>query len=255
MVDYKNRSYSKVTDIKNRSKVEKVIDLIPDDVKSIIDIGCGNGLITNEIGKYYNVLGVDINESKLKFVQTDKLQSSCDNIERPDESFDLVFSSEMLEHLVDDLFKNTLNEFDRLSSKYIMISVPNNEPLHKLMVKCEKCGKAYNKNGHLRTFSENSIQNLHENWKVVHTETFGRRVRKYRKSLASMKHQMTPPSAWIPNYWIKNQGVNYHFCTNCGYKNNLDYKFHPLAFAIDSLNLVTTGKDKSHLLALFEKRK
>ena len=254
MIDYENRSYVTVIDIKDKNKVQKLLDIIPQDVETIIDVGCGNGYITNELGKYYRVLGVDINESKLKFVETEKLKSSCNQIDKPDHSFDLVFSSEMLEHLEDDLYESTLAEFNRLSKKYILITTPYREPLHKLTVQCESCGKNYNKNGHLRRFSRTSLLNLHRNWKVVKSEAFGKKVRNYRKALADLKHQLTPPSAWIPNYWIKNQGVKYNYCIHCGHKNRLEYKFNLLAFLIDILNMITTRKRKSHLLGLFEKR-
>jgi len=254
MVDYENRAYSTVTDIKDKQKVNNILNLIPEDVETIIDIGCGNGLITNELGRVYKTLGVDINESKLKFVETEKLKSSCDNIDRPDASFDLVFSSEMIEHLDEDLFNKTLNEFNRLSKKYILITVPNKEPLHKLIVKCESCGELYHKNGHLRKFTKESVKDLHPNWEVIDSYEFGRNVRNYHESLANLKHKYAPSTSWIPDYWIKNQGVSYHFCTNCGEKNALTYKFHPIAFALDMLNLVSTGKSKSHLLALFKKK-
>ncbi|MTI22749.1 class I SAM-dependent methyltransferase [Fulvivirga sp. RKSG066] len=254
MVDYENRSYESVTDIRNKNKVDKLFKLIPEDVNTVIDIGCGNGLITNELGKHYDVLGVDINESKLKFVETNKLKSSCDSIPKPDKSFDMVFSSEMIEHLDDDLFNRTMNEFDRLSKKYILITIPNKEPLHKLVVKCKNCHKLYHKNGHLRSFDTNSVKSLHPNWEVITTEEFGGNVRNYHKSLASLKHKLTPADSWIPNYWIKNQGVNYHFCIHCIHKNELKYRFHPISFALDTLNIMTTGKSKSHLLALFKKR-
>ena len=102
---------------------KNILNLIPKDVKNIIDIGCGNGLITNILHeKGFDVLGVDRSENALKFVKSHILKSNCDSIQVKDKSFDLVLSSELLEHLEDDVFKKTLNEIDRISSKYILIS-------------------------------------------------------------------------------------------------------------------------------------
>lgn len=253
MIDYKNREYDQITDIQDQKKIERLLSIIPDDVKNIIDIGCGNGLITNELNRYFKVLGVDINASKLKYVEGPSLQSSCDEIDRPDQSFDLVFSSEMIEHLEDDLLHAALKEMDRLSKKYILITVPNKEPLHKLQVKCEACGAIYHKNGHLHSFTLEKLDSLHPNWKVLEKIEYGRKMRNYKKSLATIKHKVAPPSAWIPKQWVKSQGVNQSFCTKCGHKNILAPKFHPLAFGIDALNTVTSPKFLSHLMVLFEK--
>lgn len=254
MINYENREYKGIWDIKNKKKIALIFEKIPTDVKTIIDVGCGNGLITNELAKKFKVVGTDINESKLENVKTEKVKASCDNIDFPDESFDLVFSSEVLEHLDDQLLANTLKEFDRLSSKYILITVPNREPLHKMMVKCASCGHVYNKNGHLRSFHKNNIGDLFEGWELLDSLEFGAKVRNYHKSLATLKQRITSSKSWIPGYWIKGLKNSENFCTNCGARNELSYKFNPIATAIDTVNILTTGKFKSHLMALYKKK-
>lgn len=52
------------------NKIEIINEFIPDDVKSIIDIGCGNGIITNMLSAKYDVTGVDRSEKALSFVTT-----------------------------------------------------------------------------------------------------------------------------------------------------------------------------------------
>lgn len=75
-----------------KSKIVKILEAIPPNVSGIIDIGCGNGAITNAIGKIYDVTGVDRSESALKFVKTKKIQASSDSIPVDDHSFDMVAS-------------------------------------------------------------------------------------------------------------------------------------------------------------------
>lgn len=250
---YADRTYHEITDIRDRRKIERIRNIIPDDVHTIIDVGCGNGLITNELDKDFDILGVDINLSKLEYVRAPKLQASCDNIPRPDQSFDLVFSSEMIEHLPDDLFTRTLKEFERLSSKYILITVPNREPLHKLQVRCKNCGMNYHKNGHLQRFTENRLTELFPGWEIIFVEAFGKPVRDYSKSIASLKHQWVPPEAWLPPHWVKTQGVPYHYCIHCGHKNQTKPRFHPLGFFLDSLNTLISRKYPSHLMILLKR--
>ncbi|HPS28159.1 MAG TPA: class I SAM-dependent methyltransferase, partial [Bacteroidales bacterium] len=71
-------------------KIQKILETIPQDVVSIIDIGCGNGIITNELGKKFTVLGVDRSANALTHVKTEKLQASSADIPLPDASYDMV---------------------------------------------------------------------------------------------------------------------------------------------------------------------
>ncbi|MCF6279669.1 MAG: class I SAM-dependent methyltransferase [Flavobacteriaceae bacterium] len=57
-------------------KVKRIVESIPNQVESIVDIGCGNGLITNILGQKYDVTAVDRSEHALSFVKTKKINSS-----------------------------------------------------------------------------------------------------------------------------------------------------------------------------------
>ena len=43
-------------------KVQKILGMIPPDVRTIIDIGCGDGTITNRLAEKFDVTGVDRSE-------------------------------------------------------------------------------------------------------------------------------------------------------------------------------------------------
>ena len=96
---------------------------IPSGVTGIIDVGCGNGIICNALADSYEVLGVDISETALTYVKTPKLLASATDIPLPDHSYDLVLSSEMLEHLTDPELALAISELKRLSKRYIIVSV------------------------------------------------------------------------------------------------------------------------------------
>ena len=252
-----NEKYYEVYDwsnFKDASENTKIIaSLIPSDVVSIADVGCGNGLITNELGKKYTIVGIDRSEAALKNVTTDKLQASCDAIPLNDQSYDLVLSSELLEHLDSTTFDKTILELKRISRKYILISVPFDESLNKGMIQCPKCELIYHRCYHQRRFSAAYFESIFPEYSLIATKTFGLNVRVYNEKIAKIKHKLTPSNTWIPYYWAK-RNERKTMCPKCENEFDYPFKFNPISFLLDCLNVVITKKIPFHLIVLLEKK-
>ena len=142
----------------NLNRINAIISLIPNCVESVLDVGCGDGCIINKLhDEGYESYGIDISSKALSYVKCRKKQMPCDNLQFEDNSFDLIISSEMIEHLDDTTFVNSLEEMERVSRKYIIISVPYDEFLRSRMTKCLFCGKEHHIYNHLRAFSRNKF--------------------------------------------------------------------------------------------------
>lgn len=95
----------------------------------ICDLGCGRGWISNELSKFGSVIGVDLSETGVSGAQT-----RWPNVEyrvaditkwRPDEKFDLVVSSEVIEHVPDQqAFSQTVRHLLR-DGGHIILTTPN----------------------------------------------------------------------------------------------------------------------------------
>ncbi len=237
-------------DIKEKIKV--LFDIIPDDVKTIIDIGCGDGVITNKLADKFDVLGVDRSRTALRHVKTEKLLSSSDRIKLPSNSFDLVFSSELLEHLPESLFSSTIKEFKRLAKKYILLSVPNNESLWVRETKCSKCKTRFHAYYHQRRFSSKFIKKLFPEFKIKESQVIGDKEVEFNKIMILLKFRLG--NVW---YWDKNLNL---ICPSCGNKRfcpptpNLIYQ---LLEKIDNRIIRKLSRPKSHpfwLVVLLNKR-
>lgn len=149
------------------------IDLIPIDVKSVLDIGCGNGIITNRINKPLTV-GIDFARTPLKNLKTHAIQCSINSLPIKKRKFDLVIVTEVLEHLEDIVYSKAISEIKSLDSKYILITVPYNENINLNFCKCEICGNLFNSCHHRRIFDENSFQEVFPeyNVKIIKYETY-----------------------------------------------------------------------------------
>lgn len=234
-------------------KIKRIIELIPHDVNSIIDIGCGDGTITNALSEEFNTIGVDRSLNAVKLVEKKKAMVSADNIPFKDNQFDLVFSSEMLEHLPDQIYNNTILEIKRIAKKYVFLTFPDDENIEKSIVRCVECGSIFNKSYHLRRLNSNIITKEFNNYDVLRVFNYGTRIRPYNQLLSKIKHQITPADSWIPPRWTKNI-TRKTMCPNCGKSFTIPYKFNLISFLCDSINILISPKREYQICVLLKKR-
>src|SRR5689334_16454579 len=82
-----------------REKVRVFEQMIPEDVASVVDVGCGDGAVTDALVRGRRVVGVDSSRTALAHVKTESVLADARNLPFADGSFDLGLSSQMLEHL------------------------------------------------------------------------------------------------------------------------------------------------------------
>ena len=125
-------------------------EMIPPDVSRILDVGCGDGAITDRLAEAWEVTGVDASAAALAHVQTTAVQAPATALPFDDGAFDLVLSSEMLEHLTDEDYKAALSEMARVTRRYLLLSVPYREDLGFRVIRCPRCGWRGHVWGHRR---------------------------------------------------------------------------------------------------------
>lgn len=100
------------------------------EIKQILDVGCGNGFFTRPLACWAKCTGLDFSQRMLDLNPVDAIKVCGDVNSMPfeDNSFDLVFCSNLLHHIPDAL--TAVLEMKRVSSHYVVISEPNrNNPL------------------------------------------------------------------------------------------------------------------------------
>lgn len=93
--------------------------------------GCGTGLYLQKLAPFYDrVWGIDIEPRYLEAVRLrippqEAVRGACEYLPWPDQSMDLVFSHEVLEHVADD--RRAMAEMARVIKPggYIVLFVPN----------------------------------------------------------------------------------------------------------------------------------
>jgi SAM-dependent methyltransferase len=162
------------------ARIATTLEMVPAGVDSLLDVGCGDGRITNRLAKRIpRVVGVDGSAAALTYVDAETHRSPIDRLDHPDDSFDLVSCFEVIEHLPDGVFEACLAELQRVARRYVLISVPLLETLAVKNLPCAICGHRFNQTGHLRHFSKRDLEGLLRDMRAVELRECGAPQRHY----------------------------------------------------------------------------
>lgn len=112
-----------------RAFVEPKLNFIKENIKldkdmRILDVGCGNGFFSYYFEKLCDTTGVDFSEKMISLNPIKKKYvMNAYNLEFKDNSFDVVFCSNLLHHLKNP--EKVVKEMVRVSKEYIVLSEPN----------------------------------------------------------------------------------------------------------------------------------
>ena len=234
-----------------RAKVHLIQGMTPDGVKTVLDVGCGNGTIINAFDSDYWKVGCDRSRTSLRFVGGRSVQSSADALPFAGRSFDLVMSHQMLEHLPDGVFQRTVQELMRVSARYLMVSVPHKERLAQQLACCAMCGEKYHIGGHLRSFNDVSdLRRLFPSFSL-RMYAFCGRENEYMTKIGIWVRQRIGgrwASDWAP--------VPTAVCPRCGSREQYQagFPWRAIAAVVDRLDrLIPKQKAFWWLVCLFER--
>lgn len=119
--------------------------------KDILDVGAG---MAGPLRLYPRAIGLDLAPRQPRTVGGDM----CGMPFRS-ESFDTIFSIEVLEHQVGERLAQGLQEIRRVLRRdgYAILVTPYREDLSRRTTVCPQCGTKFHWLGHVRTFDEDSM--------------------------------------------------------------------------------------------------
>ena len=153
------------------SKIDYILTNYVQHKYSLLEVGCGAAESSLRIHKTLTSLNKNVafeaSEYDIRYVE--KINSlnypfkvvneNVYDLKRKDNEFDLIFLLEVLEHL--EFPDNALKELFRVSSKYVLLSVPN-EPIWRLanMARLQYLKDFGNTPGHINHFNESKLSKL-----------------------------------------------------------------------------------------------
>ena len=157
-----------VTRPRDFDRFSQTLHLIPSDVRSLLDCGCGMGHWLNYVREkriLTALVGIDVAEERTeggmkKYPGLDLRQGFLEDIGQEIGEFDMITCLEVLEHIPD--WRSTLHTMLNLARKFVLVTVPNNERI--INTACIHCGKTTPLYGHLRSFTPESFPDI-EGWR------------------------------------------------------------------------------------------
>jgi SAM-dependent methyltransferase len=193
-------------------RLETTLRWIPDDVESVLDVGCGNGDLTNRLSAMRLAIGLDQSQTALQWVQVPRVQADIVQVPFADNAFDMVISAEVIEHLRVPVFKQALQQLARVARRYILVSVPYRENLEVRNIQCPQCKCRFHRYLHMRSFDYAGIENLFRDTADVQTikveAIVPQKQPRFVPALLYLRDQVLPGAFNIPTRML---------CPQCGY--------------------------------------
>jgi len=142
-----------------------VIRLFREQIKRsehILDVGAGNGYLIKQINSRFKkiAVGIDLN-SKYREV----IKGNIINMPFPNNFFDAVICTDVIEHLTDEILDVGLREIYRvlaLNGQAIFTTLLD-EVVEKNVCKCPKCGYVFHRVRHVQKFTRDELENRMRN--------------------------------------------------------------------------------------------
>ena len=110
--------------------------------KSALDIGARDGhfsvLLTELFG---DVTALDLEKPTVSHNKITCVKGDITSLDFDDNTFDLVFCAEVLEHIPPHLLKKATFELSRVSREFLLIGVPYKQDIRVGRTTCYSCGE------------------------------------------------------------------------------------------------------------------
>jgi SAM-dependent methyltransferase len=205
--------------------MEETIKFIPENADTILDVGCGSGAILNEL-RNRNKVGIDFSRTALSQVKAERILGDVGRLPFVSDCFDVIVSTEVIEHLDDLTFHLFIKEINRLRPKIIVMTAPYEEDLDAMLSQCKKCGWTFNIFHHRRSVSPDIVDNLFPN---------------YRRTDLKLLNEKYDASKWITilghrlGYYAFKSG---EICDKCGSK--IEKPLRIVSITFGGLRLIST---------------
>lgn len=144
-----------------QSRIADLLELVSPHGDSALDIGARDGYIAKKLASRFDqVTALDLEEPKIDCPGVITVRGDVTALAFPDDHFDTVLCSEVLEHIPPELLARACHEISRVARNSVVIGVPYRQDLRCGRTTCQACGKPNPPWGHVNSFDEERLRSL-----------------------------------------------------------------------------------------------
>lgn len=138
-----------------QERIKSLLSLIPLSGDSALDIGARDGYLSRLLAdRFKEVTALDLERPSIDDARITSVQGDITRLQFPDNCFDLVLCSEVLEHIPPPLLPTACNEIARVANRIVVVGVPYKQDTRWGRTTCEQCGGINPPWGHVNCFDE-----------------------------------------------------------------------------------------------------
>jgi SAM-dependent methyltransferase len=224
-----------------------VLEMLPATAQSVLDVGCGNGVLLRALAGSRAVYGIDPSLLGLRAFDQPRVCGLGEALPFGDRSADLVCCLEVLEHLSNEGVRACASELARVARRWLLVATPDREDPRKNALRCPRCRLLFNRSHHLQSFDAERLAGLFPDFEVRTVRSGGQPVRPYPRLLLRLRHH-------VARRFFKGPGETRGLCPRCGNREFPRFRHNPLSLVLDGINRVLSKRRPYWILLLLERR-
>lgn len=188
------------------ARTRDLVAIVPKNLSTVLDVGARDGHFSKLLAEHFEIVtALDLTMPQFNFEGVRPIQGDVTRLQFPDESFDVVFCTEVLEHV--PALEKACSEIVRVARRAVVIGVPYKQDTRLGRTTCNNCGETNPPWGHVNTFDEQRLRRLFSKCRAIRTSFVG-----------ATNDRANPLSAWLMDLAGNPWGVydQDEPCIHCG---------------------------------------
>jgi SAM-dependent methyltransferase len=186
------------------ARTQDLLRIVPKNRQTVLDIGARDGHFSKLLTEHFaSVTALDLKKPSFDFPKIISVAGDVRKLDFPDNAFDCVFCTEVLEHIPE--VEQACREIIRVARHEIVIGVPFQQDIRVGRTTCGSCGRVNPPWGHVNSFNERTLSALFSGLRLL------------SKSFVGTSREATNPLSMYLMDFAGNPWANYEDHLECIY--------------------------------------